>query len=113
MLVKAWRHRLDPRRSPELGSQATKLCSKVSITKPQAARRHLQGIGGSMVGGQSSLANDLGAADFVVGTETEPGNKMVLRLPFAHVPSYFAEEGRRGHNIDAINLGEILARHAK
>ena|SRR5215472_969167 len=33
---------------------------------------------------------------------------MVLRLSFAHVPSDFAEDGRGGHHIDAINLGEIF-----
>ena len=38
---------------------------------------------------------------------------MILRFPFAHIPSHFAEDGRRGHHINAVNLGEILTRHAK
>src|SRR5215467_16197763 len=43
----------------------------------------------------------------------EPGNKMILRLPFAHVPSHFAKDGHSRHAIDAINLGEISARPAE
>jgi hypothetical protein len=29
---------------------------------------------------------------------------MVLGLPFAHIPSHFAEDRRRGHHIDAVDL---------
>ena len=38
---------------------------------------------------------------------------MVLRLPFAHIPSRFAENGHRGHDIDAVDLGQVRADHAE
>src|SRR6202790_642170 len=38
---------------------------------------------------------------------------MVLGLPFAHIPSRFAEDRRRGHDIDAVDLGQVRTGHAK
>ena len=38
---------------------------------------------------------------------------MVLVRPFAHSPSRFAEDGRRGHDIEAVDLGQIRTAHAK
>ena len=38
---------------------------------------------------------------------------MVFGLPFAHIPSNFAEDGRRGHDIDAIDPGHVRTGHAK
>src|SRR5262249_1411863 len=55
--------------------------------------------------------NDLVTADSVV--RTEPGNKMVLGLPFAHIRSRFANDRRRGHDIDAVDLGQVRASQAK
>jgi hypothetical protein len=38
---------------------------------------------------------------------------MVLGLPFAHIPSCFAEDRRSGHDIDAIDLGQVRTGHSK
>src|SRR5438034_1564926 len=38
---------------------------------------------------------------------------MVLGLPFAHIPSRFAEDGHRGHDIEAIDPGQVRTAHAK
>ncbi len=38
---------------------------------------------------------------------------MVLGLPFAHIPSGFAKDRRRGHDIDAVDLGQVRTGHAK
>ena len=38
---------------------------------------------------------------------------MVLVFPFAHIPSRFAEDGRCGYDIDAVNLGEVRTGDAK
>jgi len=32
---------------------------------------------------------------------------VVLGLPFVHIPTCFAEDRRRGHDIDAINLSQV------
>ena len=32
---------------------------------------------------------------------------MVLVRPFAHSPSRFAEDGRRGHDLEAVDLGQV------
>ena len=32
---------------------------------------------------------------------------MVFRFPFAHIPSRLAENRRRGHNVDPVNLRQI------
>src|SRR5260370_20400863 len=42
-----------------------------------------------------------------------PGNEMVFSLPFAHIPSHFADDGGRGHDIDAVDLGQVRTGHAK
>jgi len=38
---------------------------------------------------------------------------MVLRLPFAHVPSHFAEDGHGRHDLNTVNLGQVDTCHAK
>ena len=38
---------------------------------------------------------------------------MVLGLPLAHIPSYFAENRHRRHDIDAIDLGQVRTGHAE
>jgi hypothetical protein len=38
---------------------------------------------------------------------------VVLVFLFAHIPSGFAEDGRRGYDIDAVNLGEVRTGDAK
>src|ERR1700730_1831113 len=38
---------------------------------------------------------------------------MVLGFPFAYIPAHFAEDRRRGHDIDAIDLGQVHPGHAK
>src|SRR5215471_5224520 len=38
---------------------------------------------------------------------------MALGLPFAHIPSHFAKDGGRGHDIDAVDLGQVRTAHAK
>ena len=38
---------------------------------------------------------------------------MVLGLPLAHIPSYFADHRHRRHDIDAIDLGQVRTGHAK
>src|SRR5271169_3413256 len=38
---------------------------------------------------------------------------MVLGLPFAHIPSRFAEDHHRSHDIDAIDAGQVRTGHAK
>jgi hypothetical protein len=38
---------------------------------------------------------------------------MVLRLPLAHIPSYFADHRHRRHDIDAIDLGQVRTGRAK
>jgi hypothetical protein len=38
---------------------------------------------------------------------------VVLVFPFAHIPSRFAEDGRRGYDIHAVNLGEVRPGDAK
>jgi hypothetical protein len=37
---------------------------------------------------------------------------MVLGLPFAHIPSRFAEDGHRGHDVDAIDASQVRTAHA-
>jgi hypothetical protein len=37
---------------------------------------------------------------------------MVLGLPLAHIPSYFADHRHRRHDIDAIDLGQVRTGHA-
>jgi hypothetical protein len=36
---------------------------------------------------------------------------VVLVRPFAHSPSRFADDGRRGHDIEAVDLGQIRMRN--
>src|SRR5438132_2688699 len=43
--------------------------------------------------------------DAIVRTQPQPGNEMVLRFPFAHIPSRFANDGGRGHHIDTVDPG--------
>jgi hypothetical protein len=38
---------------------------------------------------------------------------MVLGLPLAHIPSYFADDGHCRYDIDAIDLGQVRTGHAK
>jgi hypothetical protein len=38
---------------------------------------------------------------------------MVLGLPLAHIPSYFADRRHHRHDIDAIDLGQVDTGHAK
>ena len=38
---------------------------------------------------------------------------MALGFPFAHIPSGFAEDGHRGHNINPVDPGQVRTRHAK
>jgi hypothetical protein len=38
---------------------------------------------------------------------------MVLGLPLAHIPSYFADNRHRHHDIDAIDLGQVRTGHAE
>ena len=38
---------------------------------------------------------------------------MVFRFPFAHIPSRLAENRRRGHNVDPVNLRQIRTGRAK
>jgi hypothetical protein len=63
------------------------------------------GDGHPVVGGQSPFANDPVPADPIVRTQPQPGNEMVVGLPFAHIPSYFAKDRGRGHDIDAVDPG--------
>jgi hypothetical protein len=41
------------------------------------------------------------------GHSRSPRNEVALVLLFAHIPSRFAEDGRRGCDIDAVNPGEV------
>src|SRR6266702_7364424 len=79
--------------------------SEIGFAFPQRGGRHLQGNTDRMVGGQPAFPNDLVPADTIIGTEPQPGNKMVLGLTFAHVVSGFADDCRRGHDIDAVDPG--------
>jgi hypothetical protein len=64
------------------------------------------GLSGNVNGGwQSSFSNDSVSADAIVWREPQPGNKMVFVLLFDHVPTRFAENGSRGHDVNAIDLG--------
>src|SRR5260370_40264842 len=63
-------------------------------------------------GGPSRVRNRRNT-DFVVRRQLQPGNKMVLGLPLAHIPSYFADHRHRRHDIDAIDLGQVRTGHAK
>src|SRR6516225_1775952 len=61
----------------------------------------------------ADLPNDLLATDAIVRTKPQPRNKMVLGLPFAHLPSCFADDRRRSHDIDAVDPGQVRTAHAK
>jgi hypothetical protein len=58
-------------------------------------------------------SNDFPTTDLIVRRQLEPGNKMVLGLPLAHIPSYFADDGHCRYDIDAIDLGQVRTGHAK
>ena len=38
---------------------------------------------------------------------------MALGLPFAHIPSRFAEDRHRGHDVNPVDLTQIRTGHAK
>jgi hypothetical protein len=46
------------------------------------------------------------------GDKSQPGNKMVLCLPLAHIPSYFTENRHRSDHINAVDLCQVRAGHA-
>ena len=48
-----------------------------------------------------------------VRRQLQPGNKMVLGLPLAHIASYFADNRHRRHHVDAVDLGQVRTCHAK
>jgi hypothetical protein len=52
-------------------------------------------------------------ADAIVRTQPQPGNKMVLGPPFAHVVSGFADDRRRRHDIDRVNPSQIRTGQTK
>src|SRR6516225_1923468 len=94
-------HGFDRDRSPQPGSQSTELRSQIGLALPQGGGRHLQSDTDRIIGWQPPFANDLAAADAVVRTQPQPGNKVVFVCPFAHIPSCFADDCHRGHDIDA------------
>src|SRR6516225_4098823 len=57
--------------------------------------------------------DDLVPADAIVRTQPQPGNEVVLGLPFVHVISSFADDRRRGHDIDGVDSGQVRTAHAK
>ena len=81
------------------------LRSQIGFGFPQRAGGHLQGDTNRIVGRQPAFPNDLVPADAIIGTEPQPGNEMVLRFPFAHVPTRFANDSRGGHDIDGVDAG--------
>jgi hypothetical protein len=55
--------------------------------------------------GSRPFSQDLVATDAIVRTQPQPGDKVILAFPFAHIISGFADDRRRGHHIDAVDPG--------
>src|SRR5260370_15490899 len=96
-------HGLDRDRSPQSGSQSTKLHSQICLALPQGGSLHLQTNTYRMLGGQPTFANDLAPADAIVRTQPQPGNKVILSLPFAHLVCRLLLEKKNSHDIDAVD----------
>ena len=79
----------------------------------QVARCHAQCIRDSIVGRQSAFPDDFVSADPIVWTQPWPGNKMVFRLPLAHIPSCFTENRHSRGDVDPVDLGQVGPGHAK
>ena len=98
-------HGLDGDWGIQSSSESTELRSKITLTCSQVVGRELQGDGDPIAGRQPPFSNDSVSADPIVWSESQPGNKMIFILPFGHVPSRFADNRSRGHDIDTIDLG--------
>jgi len=57
--------------------------------------------------GNRPFPNDFVTADPIVWTQPQPGDKMVFRLPLAHIPSCFTEDRHCRGDVDPVDLGEV------
>ena len=102
-------HRGNRFRCAELAPEATVLSAEVTLAAEQ-------GRGGEAQGGRRAIGHPTGAStdhlatgDPIIGTEPQPGGKVVLVLPARHLEPDFADEGLRHADVDAIDAREIDA----
>lgn len=67
--------------------------SEIARTGPQTLRGHAQGTARPILDGPTPGGEDFATTNAVVRTEPEPGRKMLVRRPFAHVEADFGEDG--------------------
>src|SRR3954470_25014301 len=93
-------------------AQPFKLGAQISLASPSAGSRHPERRGGAVFDVAGSATINPPSGDLVVGTQPEPGSKMRLGGPAAHVQSHLGEDGLRNHDVDSIDAGQIEAADA-
>src|SRR6202034_1688085 len=90
-------HRLGRHRSPQPSPKSADCAPRqVSLARKVVAAILRRAV----VGGRATFPSDSAPTGFVVWSQLELGNKMVLGLPLAHIPSYFADNRHRHRYID-------------
>ena len=102
-------HGGDGFRSAELAAQASVLCSEVGLAFQQCGRSQPKCGGRAVEHMTSSSSEHFIAADAIVGTDSQPGSKVRLRFPWAHIQSHFTDDRLCDDDIDAIDARQIYS----
>ncbi len=95
------------RRCSKPGTHATEVSAQGTVAVFQAGCGYPQSSASSILGRLHTGLNDLAAGDLIVGTQTQPGSKMLHRGPFAHIGADFAQHFLDSQFIHPIDLGQI------
>jgi hypothetical protein len=68
----------------EFAAEATILCTEITLTSEEGRRGEPEGGGGPIDHGPSASAKRLPAGDAMIGTEAQPGRKVMLVFPAGH-----------------------------
>ena len=96
----------------ETSFEATKVRTEGRLTLVERLGCQTQGSGGSVGRGFGAAAEAFATGDLTAWSQTEPRAEVFFCGPTTHVESNLTDDSQCGVRFDAIDLGEINARHA-
>jgi hypothetical protein len=94
---------------PQFAPHAAKKRPKIAGARAETLRGHAQGATGAIVDPPTACGQYFAATDLIIGTEAQPGRKMLVGRPCMPIEAHLGEDDMARGGLEPRHLREIDA----
>ena len=94
---------------PQFAAHPAKKRPEIGGARAETLRGHAQGATGAILDPSTARGEHFATTDLIIGTEAQPGGKMLVCRPFMPIEAHLCEDDVDRHSLESGHLCEIHA----